>query len=112
MAARPKSASTSPRRTRTAANAGPRPLPVMGWVRSAAIRSGGPREVRRRQAGLSLVLDAEGVDARSLRLGHGQVRRDRVEHPGESHRFTGLDPERHNVLDLEVDAVADTHGVA
>ena len=34
------------------------------------------------------------------------VMRGREQSPGEPHRFTGLDPERHDVLDLEVDPVA------
>ena len=34
------------------------------------------------------------------------VVRGREQSPGEPHRFTGLDPERHDVLDLEVDPVA------
>src|SRR3954469_13037636 len=65
----------------------------------------GPREARLRQAGLSLVGDAEGVDPGALRLSHHQVRPDRVKHPGEPHRLTGLDTEGDDVLDLEVDHV-------
>src|SRR5947209_16786130 len=80
-AARANRASTSPSRTRTAASAGARPPPSM--LRSGAgalIASGGPGELGGGQPGLSLVLDAERVDPRPPRLGHRQVRRDRVAH--------------------------------
>src|SRR5262249_5725815 len=34
-----------------------------------------------------------------------------MEHAGETYRLAGVDAERHDVLDLEVDRVADTHTV-
>src|SRR5205807_662522 len=73
--------------------------------------SGSPGELGRRETRLGLVLDAERVDVRSLRLGHCEVRADGMEHALESHRLSGLDAERHDVLDLEVDCVADANGV-
>ena len=48
---------------------------------------------------------------RPLRLGHRQIRPDRVEHPGEPHRLAGLHTERDDVLDLEVDRIADADAV-
>src|SRR3954452_2561898 len=75
------------------------------------IRSGGPGELGLREAGLALVLDAEGADARALRLRHREIRPDWVEHAGESHRLAGLHSERNDVLDLEVDPVADANAV-
>src|SRR6478609_389846 len=113
MPARANSSATSPSRARAAAIAGPRPAPPV--TRSGAetiMPSGCPGELGLREPGLSLVLDAEGVDPRALCLRHRQVGRDRVEHAGESHRLTGLNAERHHVLDLEVDLVADAHAVA
>src|SRR6266550_2748787 len=74
--------------------------------------SGGPGEVRVRHAGLALVLDAEGADLRTLRLCHGEVGRDRMEHAVELDGVTVLDAERDDVLDLEVDRVADADAVA
>ncbi len=35
-----------------------------------------------------------------------------MEHPHDSHGLACLDAERHNVLDLEIDRVADPHTVA
>src|SRR5262249_36876636 len=99
-AARAKRSTTSPTRTRTAANAGAR-LPL--GRRSCALTitcSGGPRELGRREPGLALVLDPERVDAGALRLGHGQVRCHRVEHAVEPDGLPGLDAERDDVLDL------------
>src|SRR5437660_3233647 len=75
-------------------------------------RSGRPGEVGLRHAGLSLVLDAEGVDAGALGLRHRQIRSDGVEHAGEAHGLVVLDAEGHDVLDLEVDRVADADAVA
>src|SRR2546428_11985170 len=74
--------------------------------------SGRPGEVRVRHAGLALVLDAEGADLRTLRLCHGEVGRDRMEHAVEFDGVTVLDAERDDVLDLEVDRVADADAVA
>src|SRR6187551_1573118 len=45
------------------------------WCR----RSGGPGELRGGEPGLSLVLDAEGVDARARGPGDGQLGADRME---------------------------------
>src|ERR1700754_5241083 len=78
----------------------------------SVIASGGPREVRLRQPGLPLVLDAEGTDPRPLRFGHRQIGTDRVEHPGELDGLTSLNTKRNDVLDLEVDGVADADAVA
>src|SRR3954453_8733163 len=74
-------------------------------------RSGSPGEFRRREPRLPLVLDPEGVDARARRLGDRQVGSNRVEHALETHRFARLHTERDDVLDLEVDCIADAHGV-
>src|SRR4029078_11806017 len=70
-------------------------------------RSGGPRELGGRKRRLPLVLDAKSTDPRPRRRGGGQSRRNRVEHAVEAHRLPGLDPERNDVLDLEVDRVSD-----
>src|SRR5207237_6675874 len=110
--ARTKSNAMSPSRLRAAAKAGARP-PWAG-TRSCAEaikRSGGPGELGGREAGLSLVLDAEGVDTRACRLGDREVRRDRVEHARKPHGLTGLDREGDDVLDLAVDRGADAHAV-
>src|SRR6476661_5386747 len=106
------SSATSPSRARAAANAGPRPAPETRSGAETIMPSGCPGELGGREPGPSLVLDAEAVDPRALCLRHRQVGRDRVEHAGESHRLTGLNAERHHVLDLEVDLVADAHAVA
>src|SRR5215213_7642520 len=107
-----KSAPTKPRRTRTAARAGARPpCPGRGLCARALIASGGPGELRGGQTRLALVLDAEGVDPRAPRFCHGQVRPGRVEHAVEPDRTAGLDPERHDVLDLEVDGVPNADAV-
>src|SRR3954449_981674 len=111
--ARMRRTTTRPKRARLAANAGRRPPPADEAAdRISVMPSGGPREVRLRQSGLPLVLDAERADPRSLRLGHGQIGARRVEHPGELHRFAGLHAERHDVLDLEVDGVPDADAMA
>src|SRR5437879_44170 len=63
-AATTSSSATRPRRARTADSAGAKPPPAgkpAGAVTLMA--SGGPGELGRRQAGLALVLDPEGVDA-------------------------------------------------
>src|SRR3954447_12028573 len=79
--ARAKSTATRTSRTRTAAKAGASPAPAENRSPAGALigDSGGPGELGGREAGLPLVPDAEGVDPRAARLGHGQVRRDRVE---------------------------------
>ena len=107
-AARAKRTTTKPHWARLAANAGRRPPSADEAADLMSVMpSGGPREVRLRQAGLPFVLDAEGVDPRSLRFGHRQIGTSRVEHPGELHGLTSLHPERNDVLDLEVDDIAD-----
>src|SRR5262245_20544761 len=113
IAARATSRRTKPRRARTATSAGPSPPPLGRRACTGALTvSGGPGELGRREAGLALVLDAEGVDARPLRLGHGEVRSGGMEHPVEPHRLTGFDSERDDVLDFELDRVSDKDGVA
>src|SRR6478735_2527900 len=108
-----KRTATRPSCARVAAKAGRSPVPAVGGAGCVPVmRSGGPREVRRREAGLPLVLDAERADPRPLRLGHRQVRTRGVEHAGELHRLTGLHAERHDVLDLEVDGITDPDAVS
>src|SRR3954463_16470513 len=84
-------------------------MPPMGPSRAPG--SGGPGEVRVRHAGFALVLDAVGADLRALRLRHGEVGRDRMEHAVELHGVAVLDAERDDVLDLEVDRASDSHAV-
>src|SRR5262249_26865531 len=81
-----------------------------GWSR-AWLGSRRPAELRRREPGLPFVLDAERVDARTLRLGRGHRRADRMEDADETNRLGRFDAERHDVLDLEVDRIADTHAM-
>src|SRR3954470_12476190 len=79
--ARRKRTATSPRRVRTAAKAGARPAPTVGWTGAGAfIRSGGPGELGGGETGLPLEPDPEGIDVRAPVLGHRQVRCHRVEH--------------------------------
>src|SRR5512132_169953 len=112
IAARATSSATRPRRMRTAASAGASPPPVgRPACAGALMASGGPGKLGCREAGLALVLNAERVDTRPLRLGHGEVRANGMEHPVESHRLAGFDAERHDVLDLEVDRAWDTDAV-
>src|SRR3954468_16535544 len=111
-AASTKRRAISPSRVRAAAKAGASP-PVPG-ARSCAEaikRSGGPRELGGRKCRLPVVLDAKSVDPRPRRLGSREVWRNRVEHAVEAHRLSGLDPEGDDVLDLEVDRVADANAV-
>src|SRR5262249_26235974 len=74
--------------------------------------SGGPGELRRRDPGLALVPDTEGIDARALRLRRVELRGDRMEHADEPDGLARLDSERDDVLDLEVDRVPDADAVA
>src|SRR4051794_12673829 len=106
--ARTRSNTTRPSRTRSAASAGPGPAAAPEPARSAAITgSGSPGELRRRDARPALVLDPERVDVRPRRLGRIEFGRRRVEDPHEPDGLPGLDAERHDVLDLEVDRVTD-----
>src|SRR4051794_35435650 len=92
--ARMKRTATSPRRVRTAANAGVRPAPPGGRTRAGAlIGSGGPGELGGGETGLALEPDPEGVDVRTLVLGHRQVRCHGVEHAVEPDRPTVRLPE-------------------
>src|SRR3954470_18591864 len=101
-----------PRRARADVRRGARP--AVAEARSgvaAIIPSGGPGELGCREPRLPLVLDAEGIDLRALRLRHRQIGPGRVEHVLEPHWRTVLDAEGHDVLDLERDRVADPHAV-
>src|SRR3954469_2150402 len=117
-AASPNSATISPRRARAAAKAGARPARPSASRSgacagtAAVLNSGGPREPRGREAGLPLVLDAERADARARDPRDGQLRAGRVEDAAEPRRLARLHAERHDVLDLEVDRVADPDAVA
>src|SRR4051812_48643816 len=103
----------SPRRARAVASRGARPAVAEARCGVAAIiASGGPGELGRREPRLPLVLDAECIDLRALRLSHRQIGPSRVEHVLEPHRRTVLDTEGHDVLDLESDRVADPYVVA
>src|SRR4051794_23135098 len=74
-AASPNRTTTSARWARAALNAGRMPTPTLaGADWTPVMGSGGPGEVGLGEPGLPLVLDAEGVDPRPLRLGHRQVR--------------------------------------
>src|SRR5436309_13656282 len=104
-AARPKSRATSPIRARAAASAGPRPdAEAVTW-------SGRPGELRGREPALPFVLDPERVDPRARRLGDVELGAHRVEDPRDPRRLLGFLAERHDVLDLEVDRVADPDAV-
>src|SRR5438309_50854 len=104
MPARVSSIATRPSRRRAAAKAGVTSPPRPGRVAiSRTVGSGGPGEVRGRQACLALVLDAEGIDPRALSLGHREIRSHGMEHSGKPHGLAGLDTEGHDVLDFEVD---------
>src|SRR4051812_16734329 len=112
MPASAKSNRISPSWVRAASYAGRRPASAPeGADWTPVIGSGRPGEVRGREACLAFVLDAEGVDLRTLRLGHRQVRPGRVEHPVELDRLAVLLAERDDVLDLEVDRVTDSDAV-
>src|SRR3954447_3043394 len=102
-----------PRRARADVRRGARP--AVAEARSgvaAIIPSGGPGELGCREPRLPLVLDAEGIDLRALRLRHRQIGPGRVKHVLEPHRLTVLNTERDDVLDFERDGVADPHAVA
>src|SRR5436309_11194903 len=63
--ARPNSSTMSASRPLAAAKATASPSPESGCSADAIKCSGGPGELGRREAGPSLVLDAEGIDARA-----------------------------------------------
>src|SRR4051794_18118 len=108
-----RSTATSPSRARTATNAGLSPSrSAREATAGSALTSRGPGELRIRQTRLAFVLDAECVDSRALGFSHRQVRPHRMEHAVELDRLAALDAERDDVLDLEVDHVADPHAVA
>src|SRR4051812_16358957 len=107
-AASASSRAISPSRARTAANAGVRPRAPAS---PAEVTSRCPGEARRRERGLPLVLDPEGADARAGRLRDRQLRAGRMEDAGEPSRLARLHAEGDDVLDLEVDAVADPDAV-
>src|SRR3954468_620027 len=112
IAASASSAAMRPRRARVAASAGARPAAAGARSCAAVITaSGGPGELRRGESGLALVLDAERVDLRALRLRHRQVGPGGVEHVLERDRGAVLDAERDDVLDLERDRVAHANAV-
>src|SRR3954453_5471926 len=103
----------SPRRARAAANARVRLSRPRSCSSADRIkRSGGPGELGRREARPALVLDAEGADPRAFCLGDRQIRTGRMEHALEAHGLTGLDTERNDVFDFEVDCVSNPHAVA
>src|SRR4051794_6646305 len=110
MPATAKSAATSPNRARAAAYTGARPVsePLPA---ATAITVRRPRRTWTSTGPSCLIGDAERVDPRALRLGHRQVRPDRVEHAVEAHRFTGLHAERDDVLDVEGDRLTDADAV-
>src|SRR5512144_2967785 len=94
------SSATSPSRARTAAGT---VADCACGALAVALISRRPGEARPREAGAALVGDPERVDVRPRRTRHGEVGPRRVEDPGQPRRLAGLDPERHDVLDLEVD---------
>src|SRR5690349_4137681 len=108
-----KSSAMSPRRARAARYAGRRPVAPSERAddEATALTSGRPREARVREGRPAFVLDAEGVDARPCRLGDRQLRADRMEDPGQPRGLARLHPEGHDVLDLEVDRIADPDAV-
>src|SRR5689334_3104239 len=113
MPASARSSATSPSRARTAAAAGARPASPGTRSGDAASITGSrrPREAGLGKPGLGLVGDAEPIDLRALCLRHRQIGADGVEHPLEADGLAGLDTERHDVLDREVDGVADPDAV-
>ena len=105
--ARAKSTATSPSRARAAAKRGGKACAARRRSSPGDHRLRRPRRSRPREPGLALVLDAERVDLRALRLRHREIGARRVEHAGEADRLARLDAEGHDVLDLEVDRVPD-----
>src|SRR5918994_1915547 len=76
------------------------------------IASGGPGELRRGDRGFALVFDAEGADVRTSRLGGPELGSSGMEDPGDAGGLARLDAEGHDVFDVEVRRVADSHAVA
>src|ERR671918_1032162 len=111
-AASARSRAMRPGRVRTAANAGASTAGAGRSCADAITTSGRPGEVRLREARPALVLDPEGVDVRALRLRRRELRGDRMEYADEPHRLARLDAEWDDVLDLEVDRIADLDAVA
>src|SRR5438552_12016778 len=74
-------------------------------------RLGRPGELRRGESRLRLVLDTEGVDLGARRPRDGELGAGMMEDAGELRWFARLHPEGHDVLDLEVDGVADADRV-
>src|SRR5690349_1029835 len=74
--------------------------------------SGRPGELGCRDPRLPLVLDPEGVDLRARGLRGVELRGGRVEHADETNGLARLDAERDDVLDLEVDGVADLEAMS
>src|SRR6201989_672414 len=91
-----------PIRARAAVRAGA--SPAVAVPRSCAYgaeditRSGGPRELCRREPCLAFVLDPEAVDPRALGLGHREVGGHGVEHAREPDRLPGPHPAGPDVL--------------
>src|SRR5262245_27920006 len=109
-AARTKSRAMSPSRARAAANAGASAALSAGSSAAAITSLGRPGELGR-EPRLPFVLDSERADARALRFRRGELRADRMEDADELCGLARLDPERDDVLDLEVDRVADANAV-
>ena len=107
------SSATSPSRARAAANAGASP-PAGSAARA-------PRRSRGQAAQENSDVESPVLPSYSMpkalireRFASAIVRfdADRMEHAVEPNRLAGLDAERHDVLDLEVDRVADADAVA
>src|SRR4051794_35373776 len=109
-AASAKSSAIRPSRARAAAKAGARP--PRSATPPAAVTSGRPREVGGREPRLALVLDPERADARARRVRDRQLGPGGMEDAREPRRLARLAPERHDVLDLEVDRLPDLDAVA
>src|SRR5262245_40913866 len=111
MAASANSKPTSQRCVRTAENAGFSPPRASDSTPCESTPSAGPGELGGRKSGLPLVLDPKRVDPRVLGFRHCQVRADGMEHAVEPDRPPRVYPERDDVLDLELDHVADANAV-
>src|SRR5687768_14962347 len=105
--ARTKRSATRPKRARAAARAGASPRSCV----DAITTSGGPGELGCREARPALEFDAEGIDPCMRRLRDGEVRPGGMVDASDTRRRSGLDAEGHDILDLEIDRVADLHAV-